>query len=65
MINLGWTRDQVLDQVDIPFLQTLRQSWEDYPPVRMLLAAMIGHKPKQRGNIADLLEMFPDGVIKG
>lgn len=64
MIELGWTRDQVLDQVDIPFLMALRRSWEDWPPLRKLAAAWAGHKPPDRGSLADLVEMFPGGVIR-
>lgn len=45
MIDLGWTRDQVLDQIDIPFLTALRAEWRQAPPLRMIAAAYAGYKP--------------------
>ena len=66
MIELNWTRAQVLDQVDIPFLEALRQAWADCPPLRRLLAAYLGYKPRPRPskNYHELLAMFPGGRIK-
>ncbi len=66
MIELNWTRDQVLDQVDIPFLEALRGAWAECPPLRRLLAAWLGFKPKPRPskNFNELLAMFPGGAIK-
>jgi len=66
VIELGWTRDQVLDQVDIPFLEDLHRAWADWPPLRKLVAAYLGHKPRARkhGELQELLAMFPHGVIK-
>jgi hypothetical protein len=55
VIELNWTRDQVLDQVDVFFLEDLH-----------LFAAYLGHKPpaKPSKNYHDLLAMFPTGTIK-
>ena len=39
VLDLNWTRDQVLDQVDMPFLEELRRAWSECPPLRRLLAA--------------------------
>ena len=66
MIELHWTRDQVLDQVDIAFLEDLHRAWADCPPLRWLAAAYLGHKPpaKASRNYHDLLAMFPTGTIK-
>jgi hypothetical protein len=66
VIELHWTRDQVLDQVDIPFLEDLHRAWIDYPPVRRMVAAYLGHKPRARpsSNYHELLAMFPGGAIR-
>ena len=39
VIELHWTRDQVLDQIDIPFLEDLHRAWADFPPLRRMVAA--------------------------
>jgi hypothetical protein len=56
----------VLDQVDMPFLEELRQAWSDCPPLRRLLGATLGFKPKPRlsKDFRELLAMFPGGAIK-
>jgi hypothetical protein len=66
VIELHWTRDQVLDQVDALFLEDLHRAWADYPPLRKLVAVYLGHKPRARPskNYAELLAMFPAGKIK-
>ena len=67
MIELGWTRDAVLDGVDAPFLDELRAAWDDCPPVRRMVAAYLGVKPKPKASkdFAALLAMFPGGKIRG
>jgi len=66
VIELHWTRDQVLDQVDVPFLEDLHRVWADAPPPRRLVAAYLGYKPRARASrdYGDLLAMFPGGAIK-
>jgi hypothetical protein len=66
VIELQWTREQVLDQVDLRFLEALRRAWAECPPARRLLAAYLGYKPKPRpsNNYHDLLAMFPGGTIR-
>ena len=66
MIELNWTRDQVLDQVDMPFVEELRRAWAECPPLRRLLAASLGYKPRPRPstNYHELLAMFPGGAIR-
>jgi hypothetical protein len=66
VIELRWTRDQVLDQVDIPFLEDLHRVWADAPPLRKMVAAYLGHKPRARASrdYSGLLAMFPGGKIK-
>jgi len=66
VIELNWTRDQVLDQVDVPFLEGLQRAWAECPPLRRLLAASFGYRPKPRPskNYHELLAMFPGGAIK-
>ncbi len=66
MIELHWTRDQVLDQVDVPFLEDLHRAWADAPPLRKMVAVYLGHKPRGRTSrdYGDLLAMFPGGTIK-
>jgi hypothetical protein len=66
VIELHWTREEVLDQVDSQFLEDLNRAWADYPPLRKLAAAYLGHKPPARPskNYAELLAMFPAGSIR-
>jgi hypothetical protein len=55
----------VLDQVDMPFLAALMRSFDDYPPLRRIAAALAGLKPKRRAaDMSELVAMFPQGVIK-
>jgi hypothetical protein len=63
---LHWTREQVLDQVDVPFLEDLHRVWADAPPLRKTAAAYLGFKPRAKPskNYSDLIAMFPGGAIK-
>jgi hypothetical protein len=65
VIELHWTRDQVLDQVDVDFLEDLHRAWADAPPLRKMIAAYLGYKPQIRAstNYRELLAMFPNGRI--
>lgn len=56
----------------MPFLQDLNRSWADCPPLRRMVAAYLGIKPKERTpgrrqdrgqDISELLAMFPTGKI--
>lgn len=63
--RLGWTKNEVLDQVDMPFLEALQREWEDWPPIEVWVASYFGHKPKQRSSdFTELLAMFPGGQIR-
>ena len=66
MIELHWTRDQVLDQIDVPFLEDMHRAWADAPPLRKVVAAYFGYKPRRRASkdYRELLAMFPGGTIK-
>lgn len=66
MIELHWTRDQVLDQVDVLFLEDLYRAWADCPPLRKMAAAYLGYKPRATSsrNYRDLLALFPNGTVK-
>jgi len=66
VIELHWTREQVLDQIDVLFLEDLHRAWADFPPLRRLAAAYLGHKPRARRsrNYHELLAMFPGGTIR-
>jgi hypothetical protein len=66
VIELHWTRDQVLDQVDILFLEDLQRAFMELPPLRRLLAAFLGYKPRLRPSkdYHELLAMFPGGAIR-
>jgi hypothetical protein len=66
VIELHWTREQVLDQIDIPFLEDLNRAWADFPPLRRMVAGYLGHKPRARPskNYHELLAMFPSGAIR-
>jgi hypothetical protein len=66
VIELHWTRDQVLDQVDVLFLEDLHRAWADAPPLRKTVAVYLGYKPRARvsKNYRELLAMFPNGKIR-
>lgn len=48
------------------FLEDLRRAWADAPPLRRLLAAFVGHRPRPRPSkdYRELLGMFPGGLIR-
>lgn len=56
----------MLDQVDAPFLDALNRAWADCPPLRRMVAAYLGIKPKDKPskNYHELLAMFPGGAIR-
>jgi hypothetical protein len=56
----------VLDQVDVPFLEDLHRAWADAPPLRKMVAAYFGIKPRAKAskNYRELLAMFPGGAIR-
>ena len=62
----GWTWDYVLENVDIPRLESLKQYWQDHPPVQWMMASYFGIKPANKTNnkedIEQLMSMF--GVKK-
>jgi hypothetical protein len=66
VIELHWTRDQVLDQIDACFLDDLHRAWAQCPPLRTMVAAYLGYKPRAKTshNYHELLAMFPNGTIK-
>jgi hypothetical protein len=66
VIELHWTRDQVLDQIDASFLEDLHRAWAECPPLRRMVAAYLGYKPRAKPsrNYDELLAMFPSGAIK-
>jgi hypothetical protein len=55
----------VLDY-DIDFFDDLQVRFEDCPPLRRMVAAFMGIKPKEKPSTdyAELLAMFPSGMIK-
>lgn len=66
MIDLqGWSRDQVLDQIDSFFLKKLGEEWQEFPPLRIIVGLFAGIKPREKPNknFAELLAMFPSGRI--
>jgi len=66
VIELGWTRDQVLDQIDVVFLEDLHRAWADCPPLRRMVALYLGYKPRSKpsSKYDELLAMFPTGAIR-
>jgi hypothetical protein len=47
-------------------LEILNEEWGIAPPERFTLAALVGHKPKEKGgDLSELIAMFPGGTIKG
>ena len=66
VVRLGWTWDEVLDQVDMPRLEAIRNFWEDHPPLCDVVASYFGIEPRKKpsNNFDELLAMFPSGVIK-
>jgi len=66
VIELNWTRDEVLDQVDVAFLDDLHRAWAQAPPIRKMVAAYLGYKPRAKASkdYRELLAMFPNGTIR-
>jgi hypothetical protein len=66
VIELGWTRDQVLDQVDVLFLDDLQRAWAECPPLRRMVAGYLGYRRPARASreYHELLAMFPSGAIR-
>ncbi len=66
MIELHWARDQVLDQIDVPFLEDLHRAWAECPPLRRMVAGYLGFKPRAKPSKSyhELLAMFPNGTIR-
>lgn len=62
MIDLGWTRDEVLDQIDFPFMKDLWASWRRYPPLRILAASFVQYKPPEetKGRLSGASNLGPD-----
>jgi hypothetical protein len=56
----------VLDQVDVLFLEDLHRAWADAPPLRRMVAAYLGYKPRAKTSkdYRELLAMFPNGTIR-
>lgn len=56
----------MLDQIDVPFLEDLHRAWEEWPPLRRVIGAALGHVPNGRAsrNYHELLAMFPGGAIR-
>jgi hypothetical protein len=56
----------VLDQVDAPFLEDLYRAWAAAPPLRRMVAAYLGYKPRIKASkdYRELLAMFPNGTIR-
>lgn len=50
----------------MPFLEDLHRAWADCPPLRKMVAAYLGIKPRARAskNYGALLAMFPNGTIR-
>jgi hypothetical protein len=42
----GWSWDQV-DALTIPRYRALARYWERFPPVHLLLRALVGYQPRQ------------------
>lgn len=51
---------------DVDFLDDLYDAWDECPPIRRMVAAFCGIKPKEKPstNFAELIAMFPGGQIK-
>jgi len=60
--STGWTWDYVLENVDIPRMESLNKYWSDHPPLQWMVAAYFDIKPKDKANSKDdieqLLSMF-------
>ena len=41
-----------------------RRYWEKHPPTHMLVAAYLGYKPQEKGDLGELIDMFEGGSIK-
>jgi hypothetical protein len=45
-MSTGWTWDYVGFNVDLPRLATLNAYWKKFPPMHILFAGYVGHKPE-------------------
>ncbi len=45
-MSMGWTLDYVKWNVDLPTLAKLSAYWRKFPPMHVLLARYVGHKPE-------------------
>jgi len=52
------------DDLTGPVLEALHTEWEELPPTAASSAAAIGFKPKEKGDLMELLARFPDGRIR-
>jgi hypothetical protein len=50
----------------MPFLEDLHRAWADCPPLRKMVAALLGLKPRAKASrdYRELLAMFPNGTIR-
>lgn len=47
MIDLGWTWDEVLDQLDLERVNDLDAQWLIWPPIRVSVGIAIQYKPPE------------------
>lgn len=62
----GWSWDQV-DALTIPRYRALRRYWEEYPPVHLLLRALVGFQPRKAtalDSFATLAALAPEGRLR-
>ena len=61
----GTTPDYWEDALTAPRLEAMREEWRKHPPLAMLAAAWLGHKPKPRNSeaVEELIRLFPTGHL--
>ena len=56
--NLGWTFDEVLDQMTFEMWSAVNDEWRIRPPAHWLVAAYLGHKPPKPKSPSARLAQF-------
>lgn len=53
----GWTIPHIRDELDLPTLAALREQWEQFPPLPVMVAHYLGAaKPKKTDKQAESLD---------
>lgn len=48
----------------LPRIKAYREYWQQNPPTHLLVAGYMDYKPKEKGDLGELITMFEGGTIK-